>query len=246
MAYPSKSVVRQPLAAFATQVRFAFKHYPLLMHNESQLAHEAAVATGDQSKFWEMHALLFQMQSKLRDDLVAKAAQLKLDVPRFTQDLDTHRFKPMVESDRQKDNRLGVDGTAHFFINGHAISGGVGLADFKHLIDACPEHTATPAAAVGPVPHFNRFSDYPPEKLHGKLPGRFPLSHSSSADTEIPSPVGADPDPSLSIISLFIINNAKAQISRRLFGRLGLMGFRESTRVGVTQEVTLFDSLRLQ
>ncbi len=140
-------VVRQLLAAYPTQVRFAFKHYPLPMHKESPLAHEAALAAAEQGKFWEMHDLLFATQDKLtRDDLIAKAAQLHLDVARFTKDLDTHRFKPQVDADRQEGNRLGVDGTPFFFINGHAISGAVGLADFKHLIDAALKESAPPAA----------------------------------------------------------------------------------------------------
>lgn len=130
-------IVHQLLEAYPTQIRFAFKHYPLPMHKESPLAHEAALAANEQGKFWEMHDLLFTTQERLtRDDLIAKATQLKLDVPRFTKDLDSHRFKPFVEADRQEGNRLGVDGTPFFFINGHAISGGVGLADFKRLIDA--------------------------------------------------------------------------------------------------------------
>jgi protein-disulfide isomerase len=44
---------------FPTQVRFAYKHYPLPMHKDSPLAHEAALAAGDQVKFWEMQELLF-------------------------------------------------------------------------------------------------------------------------------------------------------------------------------------------
>jgi protein-disulfide isomerase len=130
-------IVHQSLAAYPTQIRFAFKHYPLPMHKESPLAHEAALAANEQGKFWEMHDLLFTTQDKLtRDDLIAKAKQLNLDVSRFTKDLDSHRFKSVVDSDRQEGNRLGVDGTPFFFINGHAISGAVGLADFKRLIDA--------------------------------------------------------------------------------------------------------------
>jgi protein-disulfide isomerase len=140
-------VVRQLLAAYPTQVRFAFKHYPLPMHKESPLAHEAALAAGEQGKFWEMHDLLFATQDKLtRDDLVAKAKQLNLDVARFTAGLDSRRFKPLVDADRQEGNRLGVDGTPFFFINGHAISGGVGLADFKKLIDAALKEVGSPAA----------------------------------------------------------------------------------------------------
>jgi len=160
-------VVRQLLLAYPSQLRFAFKHYPLPMHKESLLAHEAAAAAADQGKFWEMHDLLFATQAKwsenrvqarssangaesepvpdLRADLLAKAAQLHLDVARFTKDLDTHRFKPQIDADRQEGNRLGVDGTPYFFINGHAISDGAGLADFKKLIDAAiKESTSTP------------------------------------------------------------------------------------------------------
>jgi protein-disulfide isomerase len=168
-------VIRQLLLAYPTQLRFAFKHYPLPMHKESPLAHEAALAAGDQGKFWEMHDLLFATQAKwsvnrvrarssataaesepvpdLRDDFIAKAAQLHLDVARFTKDLDTHRFNPQVESDRQEGNRLGVDGTPFFFINGHAISGGADLQSFKHLIDAALKETAaSPAKPATPVP----------------------------------------------------------------------------------------------
>jgi protein-disulfide isomerase len=39
-----------------------------------------------------------------------------------------------------------VDGTPFFFINGHAISGGVGLADFKKLIEAALKEAAGPVA----------------------------------------------------------------------------------------------------
>jgi protein-disulfide isomerase len=144
-------IVHQLLAAYPTQVRFAFKNYPLPMHKESPLAHEAALAAGDQGKFWEMHDALFAGQGKLtHDDLIAKAKLLNLDLPRFTKDLDSHRFKSQVDTDRQEGNRLGVDGTPFFFINGHAISGAVGLPEFKQLIDAALKESATaakPAAA---------------------------------------------------------------------------------------------------
>jgi protein-disulfide isomerase len=140
-------VVQQLLAAYPTEVRLSFKHYPLSMHRESPLAHEAALAAGDQGKFWEMHDLLFAGQDKLtRDDLIAKAAQLRLDVSRFTKDLDSHRFRAAVESDRQEGDRLGVDGTPFFFINGHSISGAVSLADFKKLIDVALKEAAPPEA----------------------------------------------------------------------------------------------------
>ncbi len=143
-------IVQQLAAVYPKQVRFAFKHYPLPMHKESPLAHEAALAAGDQGKFWEMHDALFTGQDKLtREDLIAKAKQLQLDVPRFTKDLDSHRFKSQVDADRQEGNRLGVDGTPFFFINGHAISGAWGFAEFKKLIDAALKESATAGKPAG-------------------------------------------------------------------------------------------------
>jgi protein-disulfide isomerase len=139
-------ILQQVLAAYPTQVRFAFKHYPLQMHKESPLAHEAALAAGAQGKFWEMHDALFAGHDKLsRGDLIAKAKQLGLDVPRFTEDLDSHRFKSQVDADRQEGNRLGVEGTPFFFINGRAMSGAAGLPDLRKLIDAALKESAEAA-----------------------------------------------------------------------------------------------------
>jgi protein-disulfide isomerase len=144
------SVVKQLVAAYPAKVHFAFKHYPLSIHKKSSLAHESSLAAAAQGKFWEMHDLIFATQEKLtRDDLIAKAKQLNLDVPQFTNDLDSHLFKSLIDSDRQEGNRLGVDGTPFFFINGHAISGAISLADFKRLIDSALKDSAKePASPV--------------------------------------------------------------------------------------------------
>jgi protein-disulfide isomerase len=138
----STSVIRSVLAAYPTQVRFAFKSYPLPFHRESHLAHEAALAAREQGKFWEMHDLLFASQDKLsREDLIEKARRLNLDLQRFTAALDDHRFRAAVDADRQEGERLGVDGTPFFFINGHALSGAADFSDFKRLIDSALRET---------------------------------------------------------------------------------------------------------
>jgi predicted DsbA family dithiol-disulfide isomerase len=141
----AQPIVNELLSAYPAQVWVAFKHYPRWMSRESQLAHEASLAAGEQGRFWEMNRALFAGQDKLsHDDLIAKAKRLDLDIPRFTQDLDTRRFLPQVDADRQEGNRLGVDGAPFFFINGRAISGDVGLADLKKLVDEALKGTAAP------------------------------------------------------------------------------------------------------
>lgn len=138
------ATIRQLLTAYPDQLRFSFKHYPLEMQDQALLPHEAAAAAGDQGKFWEMHDLIFATRDRLsRDDLIAKARKLNLDVARFTKDLDAHRFRPLIESDRNEGSRLGVNATPFFFINGHAVSGSASLADLKRFIDAARKDFAS-------------------------------------------------------------------------------------------------------
>jgi len=139
-------VISKLMASYPTQIRLSFKHYPLSQHKLAPLAHEAAAAAADQGKFWEMHDLIFATSDKLtRADLIAKAKQLNLDVPRFTKDLDSHRFKAAVDYDRQEGDRLGVDGAPFYFVNGHSVSGAVSLTDFKKVIDGALRESASQA-----------------------------------------------------------------------------------------------------
>jgi protein-disulfide isomerase len=78
-----------------------FKNFPLGFHPFAQLAAEAVVAAGEQGKFWEMHDVLFANQSALRrEDLLKYAETLKLDMGRFTQDLDSDGVKKKIEADK--------------------------------------------------------------------------------------------------------------------------------------------------
>jgi protein-disulfide isomerase len=140
------SAIHAVLKAYPTQVRLSFKNYPLPFHRESALAHEAALAAGEQGKFWEMYDLLFSNQDKLsREELIKRAEFLHLDMARFKAALHDHRFKIAVDADRQEGDRLGVDGTPFFFINGHAVSGAIDFKELKKLIDSALRETALTA-----------------------------------------------------------------------------------------------------
>jgi hypothetical protein len=133
-------IAQQLLAAYPTQVRVVFKHY--FTHypqpEESWIAHEAALAAGDQRKFWQMHDLLFASQDKLtRDDLKRRAKQLKLDVPRFESDLDSHRYRPVVDADHKEFLGAGL------FIGRYSVGGARDLADYKRVVDFVLKEAAT-------------------------------------------------------------------------------------------------------
>ena len=97
----------------------------------------AAMAANDQGKFWEFHDKVFANQQKLsRDQYLAYAKELKLDLPKFTKALDAAQFKSQIEADAAEAAKLGVTGTPAFFVNGKFLSGAKPFAEFAAAINA--------------------------------------------------------------------------------------------------------------
>lgn len=129
------ATVQQIMKEYPNQVQWLFKHYPLDFHKDAPLAHEAALAAGAQGKFWQMHDLLFERKTLQREALVGMAKELGLNVEQFSKDLDSHRFRAVVETDRREGTELGVEGTPTFFVNGKAVVGAVPIEQFRKVID---------------------------------------------------------------------------------------------------------------
>lgn len=116
-----------------TTVRF--KHFPLSIHPAALLAHQASVAAAEQGKFWEMHDLLFARQAAVsRENLLLYAKSLKLDLERFRRDLDSERTRQLIEADRIEGEKLGIQGTPSFFVNGNRYSGTRSVDQLKDLV----------------------------------------------------------------------------------------------------------------
>jgi Na+/H+ antiporter NhaA/2-hydroxychromene-2-carboxylate isomerase len=116
----AEAVTRDLLQAFGDDLAFVFRHLPLSdVHEHAEQAAEAAEAAGEQGKFWEMHDLLLSHQGALElEDLARHAADLGLDLDRFTEDLMSRRFAVRVARDVESADGSGVAGTPTFFING--------------------------------------------------------------------------------------------------------------------------------
>jgi len=97
-----------------------YRHYPLSgIHPQAQEAAEAAEAAGAQTRFWEMHDLLFQNQSALsRKNLLGYADNLKLDIGRFREELKTQVYDERVREDFRRGVQNGVYRTPGLFLNG--------------------------------------------------------------------------------------------------------------------------------
>ena len=147
------------------KIKLVFKNFPLSFHADSSLAHRAALAAGEQGKFWEMHDLIFAGQSAIKkDDLLAKARRLNLDMAKFTADLESDKLREQVEHDKSEGDQLGISGTPTFFINGVKYTGAMPIGQFTAALKqavpraelanaaAPPSHQETPpAVSLGPA-----------------------------------------------------------------------------------------------
>jgi protein-disulfide isomerase len=112
--------LRKVESEIGDRLRLVFRHFPLAqLHPHALGAAEAAEAAGAQDKFWEMHEKLFLNQHNLETSaLLAYAAELGLDLPRFARDIQEHRYLPKVRRDVLAGTRSGVSGVPTFFLDG--------------------------------------------------------------------------------------------------------------------------------
>ncbi len=120
------------LKAYPNDVKLVFKEFPLDNHPAAAICAAAALAAHNQGKFWQLHDLMFANRSKLgRPAILAWAAQIGLDMKRFTADLDSDPIKKAVIRDTADGEKAGVEGTPTLFINGRRYNGDYDLEKVK-------------------------------------------------------------------------------------------------------------------
>jgi protein-disulfide isomerase len=128
--------LKQMEKEYGGKVRFTWKNYPLPFHNNAMPAAQAAMAAGAQGKFWEMHDKLFANQQALdRPNLEKYAQELGLDMNKFKADLDSGKYKDVIEAETKEGSAVGVQGTPAVFINGRKIAGAYPWETFKKIAD---------------------------------------------------------------------------------------------------------------
>jgi protein-disulfide isomerase len=119
---------------FGNQVSVVYKDFPLPMHPLAGRAAEAAHCAGAQGKFWEYHDSLFETKRLQVSDLKEQARALKLDSTVFDKCLESGEQAAPVKKDAQEGQRLGLQGTPSFFINGHFMSGAIGYMKLRDTV----------------------------------------------------------------------------------------------------------------
>jgi protein-disulfide isomerase len=112
-------------AEFGDKMKVIFRELPLLpMHEHALMAAQAAEAAGLQGKFWEMHDLLYENQSKWveQKDLVPVfvdyAKQIGINPDQFMKDLNGETVAQRIFQDGKRAHSFGLKGTPSFFVNG--------------------------------------------------------------------------------------------------------------------------------
>ena len=121
---------------YGSKLRVVMKQNPLSFHPRAKPAALAAMAAGEQGKYWEYHGKLFANAKALEDaDLEKYAQELGLDMNRWKAALAKPEFSAIIDRDQALAGKLGANGTPAFFINGRFLSGAQPIDNFKALID---------------------------------------------------------------------------------------------------------------
>jgi protein-disulfide isomerase len=119
------------------KIRVVMKQHPLDFHPRAKPAALAALAAGEQGKYWEMHNLLFaNQQGGLEDSNFEQyAKQIGLNVEKWKADMQLPKFQAQITKETALAMQVGATGTPAFFINGRKLSGAQPIENFKRLID---------------------------------------------------------------------------------------------------------------
>ena len=132
-----KEIVGQIKSAYGDKVKIVFRHFPLPMHSNAKPASLAAVCAQEQGKFWEMHDLLFENQRELTAANFDKwATSLSLDMAKFKACQTNPASEKALNKDKEEADKVGVNSTPTFFVNGKRVAGALPFEEFRAMIDS--------------------------------------------------------------------------------------------------------------
>ena len=129
------------------KARYVFHNYPFLddrlgKGGESDQAANASMCANEQSKFWDMHAMLFtnwngENQGSFSDRrLQAMAETLGLDMNAFNSCFSANKYEADIQADLDKGKELGVSGTPTVFVNEKKVGQGNSVPSYQDIVQA--------------------------------------------------------------------------------------------------------------
>jgi protein-disulfide isomerase len=129
-------VVKKILTTFDGKVNVVFRHFPLTqIHQKAHKAAEAAIAAGQEGKFWEMHQQLIDHPHQLGViSLKLHAREAGVVNKRFLEQLINSDFGWYVQDDIRDGIALGVKDIPAVFINGKRVDKSFTTYSFNRVI----------------------------------------------------------------------------------------------------------------
>ena len=133
----ANEIVKKLLIDYDGIIRFNFRHFPLTnVHQRSLKAGEAAVATAQDGKFWEMHNILFANRKNLgTTSLKLHSKEAGVMNKKFLDDLVNATYGWQVQGDLREGLNRGVKDVPTFFVNGERVVGKVTYEILSKAID---------------------------------------------------------------------------------------------------------------
>jgi protein-disulfide isomerase len=137
-------LLEQVLEKNPDTVNVVFKNFPIRSHKFAAKAAMAALAAGEEGKFWEFHDMLFQNYNRLNDQKIDEiAVSLGLDQAKFAERKNAPEFREQIRKDSMQARMVGVRGTPTIFVNGRKLRNR-SLEGFQTLIDQELQKAAKP------------------------------------------------------------------------------------------------------
>ena len=119
-----------------------YKDSVKIMHRDFPLSENslyfalAAQCAGEQGYFWQMHDKMFQEQGNFEpEQLNVLARQIGLDSIKFLKCMEEEKYLDNIRQDFSDAERLGVQGTPTWFIDGHRAAGNIPYETLKQIIE---------------------------------------------------------------------------------------------------------------
>lgn len=121
---------------YGDRVQWYFvNRYYTAAHPQAEAAAIAAECAHQQGRFWDYADQVFRRQSELGPDLLSQvASQVGLDRARFDQCRSDPAVLEEIAADMREADRVMVEGTPTFFVNGQRIVGAQPVGVFNQII----------------------------------------------------------------------------------------------------------------
>jgi protein-disulfide isomerase len=124
---------------YGEDIRLIYRHFPIVTSHP--LAMDAAIASevaAKQGKFWEMHDLLFYKQDDWveagypKEMFIEYARELGIDPEQFSTELESSKYRELVNVDINDARVLGVNATPTIYVNDKQVK----LSELEKVLDS--------------------------------------------------------------------------------------------------------------